>query len=172
MLGFRRRPESFCIVCFCLPGLRNYGILDGNDPKFVYISEIMYEIIIEAIPKLSLSVRDPDVSGDADKSQRKSSISEDVTEFVWPSGAHYIGDVVDGKRTGKGKQTWPSGSVYEGRFLNDMRHGYGRSVWESGEVRNSYPIHYFTELVCLLVACGRIYIIVTSLGGHRLVFAY
>ena len=54
--------------------------------------------------------------------------------MTWPSGETYEGDFVDNKRNGKGKYTWPSGNVYEGDYLNGKRTGKGKFTWASGDI--------------------------------------
>ena len=54
--------------------------------------------------------------------------------MTWPSGDVYEGDLVDNKRHGRGKYTWPSGNVYEGDYLNGKRTGKGKFTWASGNV--------------------------------------
>ncbi|XP_039250283.2 ankyrin repeat and MYND domain-containing protein 1-like [Styela clava] len=87
-----------------------------------------------SLPRLSTSVQD---ANSFDKEiyphSKKDFINDKHGSFVWISGATYIGEVSNGRRCGKGRQTWPNGSIYEGGFLNDMRHGNGRHVWCSGE---------------------------------------
>ena len=46
----------------------------------------------------------------------------------------YTGDVLNGKRHGKGTCTWHTGSVYEGKWQNDKRHGKGKYTWSDGTV--------------------------------------
>lgn len=39
--------------------------------------------------------------------------------------ALYFGELLDGKRHGKGVMKYKSGRVYEGDWINDLRHGTG-----------------------------------------------
>ena len=55
--------------------------------------------------------------------------------FSWPSGLQYTGEFSGDKRHGYGVQLWSDGSKYEGEFREDLRHGKGRHVWSNGEVR-------------------------------------
>jgi len=81
-----------------------------------------------------------------------------VTEFA---NGQYQGDLVDGKRHGKGKLIYNNGNCYDGTwendqrhgegtfvgttsnyqgfFLNDVRHGYGKEKWEDS---NQYEGNY------------------------------
>ena len=54
--------------------------------------------------------------------------------LTWPSGSVYEGDWRDDKRTGKGKYTWPSGNVYEGDFVDGNFTGKGKKIWANGSV--------------------------------------
>lgn len=105
-----------------------------------------YDETANIIPKLSSSVQDHAVLGDADNANNQKTTKSDVfgsdVKFVWPSGAYYIGDVVNGQRNGTGKQSWPNGAAYNGGFLKDMRHGFGKSVWES---REQYEGEFFKD---------------------------
>ena len=46
----------------------------------------------------------------------------------------YSGDVLNGKRHGKGKCTWEDGEVYEGEWQNDKRNGRGKYIFADGRV--------------------------------------
>jgi len=52
----------------------------------------------------------------------------------YSNGCVYIGEVVNGKRHGKGRLSWPTGDVYEGDFSEDLIHGKGKYVHASGNV--------------------------------------
>lgn len=52
----------------------------------------------------------------------------------YSNGCVYIGEVVNGKRHGKGRLSWPTGDVYEGNFSEDLIHGKGKYVHASGNV--------------------------------------
>ncbi|CAD8089097.1 unnamed protein product [Paramecium sonneborni] len=65
-------------------------------------------------------------------------------KLEFPNGAIYQGQVLDGKRHGKGIYTWKDGTKYEGQFENDQINGYGimefadsrkyRGEWVNGEM--------------------------------------
>lgn len=46
----------------------------------------------------------------------------------------YEGDIVDGKRHGKGTYTWNDGQKYTGEWRNGDRTGYGKYYWADGAV--------------------------------------
>lgn len=54
--------------------------------------------------------------------------------LTWPDGGYYQGDFIDGQRTGKGKFVWCDGSVYEGDFIDGTRHGKGKYTGPKGVV--------------------------------------
>ena len=54
--------------------------------------------------------------------------------LTWPSGSVYEGDWRDNKRTGKGKYTWSNGDIYEGDFVDGKITGKGKKIWASGDV--------------------------------------
>lgn len=52
-----------------------------------------------------------------------------VETIRYDDGCVYTGQVVNGKRNGKGTMTWPNGDVYEGDFVDDIRTGKGKYIW-------------------------------------------
>ena len=60
-----------------------------------------------------------------------------VETIRYDDGCVYTGQVVNGKRNGKGKYTWGkdsqwAGDVYDGDFVNEQFHGKGRYVFRGG----------------------------------------
>ena len=57
------------------------------------------------------------------------------TETIrYNDGCVYTGQVVNGKRHGKGRITWPSGDIYEGDWKDDKRTGKGKKIWANGDI--------------------------------------
>lgn len=54
--------------------------------------------------------------------------------MTFADGKIYEGDFVDDKFHGKGKYTWPDGDVYEGDFVEDKFTGKGKYAWPNGDV--------------------------------------
>tara|TARA_B100000029_G_C17489765_1_gene928656 strand:+ start:422 stop:1363 length:942 start_codon:yes stop_codon:yes gene_type:complete len=54
--------------------------------------------------------------------------------LVWSDGTRYVGEVIDGKRSGKGTIFWQDGTRFVGEFQNDMRNGPGTMIMPDGEV--------------------------------------
>lgn len=52
----------------------------------------------------------------------------------YKDGSVYTGEVMEGKRHGKGKMTWPNGDVYEGDWREDRRTGKGKYYFSNGNV--------------------------------------
>lgn len=50
-------------------------------------------------------------------------------------GAHYEGDILNGKYHGKGKMVYPNGEEYEGNWVFGHKHGYGVLHSSNGEVK-------------------------------------
>jgi len=44
------------------------------------------------------------------------------------NGAHYYGEVVNGKPHGKGTMTWSKSKTYSGQWVNGKREGYGKYI--------------------------------------------
>ena len=54
--------------------------------------------------------------------------------YEWPSGAKYVGDVLNGKRHGFGTMRFAgSDVVYTGQWQDSKRHGQGKMVYDKAE---------------------------------------
>ena len=53
-------------------------------------------------------------------------------EEVFYNGSKYVGNYIDGNRTGKGVLTSKNGDVYTGGFLNGQKHGEGEMIFSNG----------------------------------------
>lgn len=53
---------------------------------------------------------------------------------IYPGVGTYIGELVDGKRQGKGTMTYDDNDVYEGTWWNDARRGDGKITYMDGGV--------------------------------------
>lgn len=49
------------------------------------------------------------------------------------NGDRYVGEVLGGKKHGKGTYLWANGDRYEGEWANDMMHGKGIFTWPDGD---------------------------------------
>ena len=58
---------------------------------------------------------------------------ETIVTKVYDDGV-YEGNLVDGKRTGKGKFTFSNGDVYEGDWVDDKMTGKGKITNADGDV--------------------------------------
>ncbi len=63
-------------------------------------------------------------------------VQADVERIDLPNGDIYVGDVVDGSRTGRGVYTWADGHRYEGDFVNNRMQGEGSYYWPDGRTYN------------------------------------
>ncbi|MDB3981793.1 exonuclease domain-containing protein [Methylophilaceae bacterium] len=59
-------------------------------------------------------------------------IDNSFERITYSNNETYEGDLLNGKRHGKGIQTYKNGDIYEGDFLNDYRHGKGIYTWPDG----------------------------------------
>lgn len=57
-----------------------------------------------------------------------SRFSSEQRPIVYPDGSRYIGEIVNGKKQGRGILTFPSGMYYTGEWVQDQRHGQGKEV--------------------------------------------
>lgn len=53
--------------------------------------------------------------------------------YIQTNGDRYEGDFVDDKRSGKGILTWTNGNRYEGDFVDGKRTGKGILTWSNGD---------------------------------------
>lgn len=58
---------------------------------------------------------------------------ESYKKKTYDNGDTYQGELVKGKRHGKGKYTFINGDTFEGGFINDIRHGKGIYTWVNGD---------------------------------------
>ena len=75
--------------------------------------------------------------------------------FEYPSGAKYIGDMLEDNFHGNGTFTYSNGDIYTGQFKNDCLEGYGKYIYKNsnnyyeGEFKNDcfngIGIFYFDE---------------------------
>ncbi len=63
----------------------------------------------------------------------------------YPDGGRYIGDIVNGKRHGKGTMTWPEGRKYIGEWENDKVHGWGINTMPNGRKYEGEQDHDIPE---------------------------
>ena len=52
--------------------------------------------------------------------------------YVWSDGTRYTGDWRDGRKHGQGTYIWANGHRYAGEFRNDRRTGQGTYTWPDG----------------------------------------
>jgi len=64
--------------------------------------------------------------------------------FRWDNGDTFDGQMLDGKRNGKGKMVWANGQIYDGDWRDDVAVGEGSLIFMNGDryqgqVRNGIP---------------------------------
>lgn len=55
-----------------------------------------------------------------------------IETIHYDDGVVYTGQILNGKRHGKGKLVWPNGDVYEGDWRDDQCTGKGKYTWGKG----------------------------------------
>lgn len=91
--------------------------------------------LVQTNPSINAGVSDKDHSLPSPyKEADKTSFADAEQETIsYRDGATYSGQVVDGKRHGRGTFTSAAGE-YEGQWDNDLRHGEGREAWKDGRL--------------------------------------
>lgn len=56
-----------------------------------------------------------------------------IETYKWANGDEYVGEFVDGKRTGQGKITWANGDSFTGQFVEGEITGQGKYTWANGD---------------------------------------
>ena len=52
--------------------------------------------------------------------------NDEICTIIFKNGTKYIGEIHNNKITGKGKYIFPSGAFYSGNLLNGFRNGFGK----------------------------------------------
>lgn len=72
----------------------------------------------------------------------------------WPNGDLYVGNFVNGSRSGKERYTFASGGYYDGDWFNGNRHGQGENVYSDkvkyvctylNDKRDGYGVQEYTN---------------------------
>ena len=63
-----------------------------------------------------------------------------IGTFTFPDGTIYVGNFIDGKKSGRGKIDYADGCVYDGEFLEDAPHGTG--IYTTAEGRYEGQLVY------------------------------
>ena len=62
-----------------------------------------------------------------------------TTTVYYDNGDMYIGDIVQGKKSGVGTLSYDKGSsVYEGEWFNDKRNGKGKQITKAGKYPGTF----------------------------------
>jgi len=64
---------------------------------------------------------------------KKGNIRSNLKEKIYEDNSHYIGDVIDERRTGKGLYVYSNGDVYVGDWKDDKFDGKGIYIFSNGE---------------------------------------
>ena len=59
---------------------------------------------------------------------------EKVKEYDVSGNLIFVGEYLNGKRHGKGKEYYIEKIKFEGEYLNGKRHGKGKEYWNNGKV--------------------------------------
>ncbi|GAA5168164.1 hypothetical protein [Viridibacterium curvum] len=115
-----------------VPGQQVMGVTNSTAP-------------VAATPGVSKSIRvgDSTISGSFVLHPTTGAITGPV-DIQWDNGDRFIGNLVDGKRNGRGKFSWKSGQVYDGDWRDDRQEGLANILFPNGdryegEVTNGLP---------------------------------
>lgn len=61
--------------------------------------------------------------------------------LIYGNDDKYVGDFLNGKRTGRGTLTYANGSIYVGDFFDDQPHGQGTYTLPTGESYSGTFVH-------------------------------
>ncbi len=61
-------------------------------------------------------------------------LTEHLRPYITIVDAGYEGEMVNGKKQGKGKYTFSNGATYEGDWSDDCPHGKGKYTYENGDI--------------------------------------
>ena len=69
----------------------------------------------------------------------------------------YVGDFIDGKKSGRGRIDYADGCVYDGEFLNDAAHGRGTYTTKKGIYEGQLVFGFYEGLGKMTFANGDVY---------------
>ena len=67
--------------------------------------------------------------------------SSTIDIFQDKMGNIYEGEVLEGKKHGKGVLKFRNGDIYTGQFFQDEAHGQGKYTWPNGEYFEGDYVH-------------------------------
>ena len=69
-------------------------------------------------------------------------------ELNFENGDYYVGELKDGKITGKGRMVYKNNKIYEGEFLDDKWNGFGKAEFfhPDGKLESSYEGNWVRNL--------------------------
>ncbi|HSD39399.1 MAG TPA: hypothetical protein VLC92_17965 [Rhodocyclaceae bacterium] len=88
-----------------------------------------------ATPPAAQATRTADstISGSFVTDEKSGAVTGQV-HVEWNNGSVFDGNMVNGKREGKGLFKWANGQSYEGNWRDDMADGEGKFVWANGQI--------------------------------------
>ena len=90
--------------------------------------------IAAAKPALAATVRQTLSNGDTYVGEVVDGVKSGRGEYVWADGHRYVGGYRADRMHGTGTFTWPDGREYEGEFVDGRRHGQGVFTLANGDV--------------------------------------
>lgn len=114
--------EKYCYDCYKLKG--DNILKDSEYKKWGNVRMIIRENKIEDKYKIKYLT----LKYNSNTFYIKDYVEEKTEDY------EYIGEKVNGMRTGKGKFTWADGDSYEGDFIEDVRTGKGKFTWTTGNL--------------------------------------
>ena len=78
-------------------------------------------------------------------------------KFTFLDGTKYVGDFIDGKKSGHGRIAYANGYVYDGEFLEDAPHGMGTYTTKKGIYEGQLVFGFYQGLGKMTFANGDVY---------------
>ena len=98
---------------------------------------------IKAIVNVENSNNLKTIKEEKKEEEKKETKKEEKTQkennrTIYDNGDIYEGELVNGKRNGKGKMEYTNGDIYEGLFKDDLKAGKGKMIYANGNIYEGF----------------------------------